>query len=97
LGTIKNNTTMNLEKELLGEKRHLKYDKEKHCYRAWILDAECDAVELEFNSDEIIIHTKKITYLMLTPNEMDYILSLHEQAKEMLELDDDWDDDELEE
>ncbi len=89
MGTIKNNTTMNLEKELLGEKRHLKYDKENDCYRAWILDAECDPVELEFNSDEIIIHTKQITYLMLTPEEMDYILSLHEQAKDMLELDDD--------
>ena len=88
---------MNLEKELLGEKRHLKYDKENHSYRAWVLDAECDPVELEFNLNTIIIHTKQITYLMFTPEEMDYILSLHEQAKEMLELDDDWDDDELEE
>jgi len=88
---------MNLKKELLGEKRHLKYDKENHCYHAWILDAECDPVKIEFNSDEIIIKTESITYLMLTPDEMDEILSLHEQAKEMLELDDDWDDDELDE
>jgi hypothetical protein len=72
---------MDLEKELLGDKRFLKYDKESDFYCIWILDAECDPLEVIFEDEHTIRYNcKQYDYICLTTSQ---ILELHEMLEEV--------------
>jgi len=72
---------MYLEKQLLGDKRFLKYDKEWNIYRIWILDAECDPLEVIFEDEDTIrFNCKQYDYISLTKSQM---LELHEMLEEV--------------